>query len=426
MFTSPHHMVSAEKLPHSEMLRRHKLCQELAQKLIPKAGGILVFSRLAIYYLTGAYAHGVFWLPLQGNTENALLMLYEHKNDLSANSVMDLYASQSPLKNIVSLSSFSDIPKRCHEQSLPLSPIVAAEMNSLPWNLARKVQNELKDVQDFLSIDTVLLQARSRKSPWELNKMRIAGARHQEAICHLLPQRMHFGMNERELALLSWEIFFSLGHHGINRMGNFGEECFLGHIAVGDNGNYPSHFNGPLGLKGEHPALPYMGDANTVWQKNQLLAMDIGYSLEGYHTDKTQVYYSGKIAALPYDVRKAHDACIEIQQKAAESLKTGAIPSEIWNNAKELAQKHGISEGFMGCGGNQVPFLGHGIGLVIDEYPVLAQRFDEPLQENMTIAIEPKVGIAGVGMVGVENTFVVTSTGGVSITGEDYNIIEVD
>ncbi len=422
------HDLSAERLPLSEMLRRHDLCREFATAFAQNAGGMLFFSRLAIYYLTGAYANGVFWLPMQSANASPLLMLFEPPSlsRTSLESVRKLYSGQSPLLNMCSLSSYSDISTCCQEYSVPISTVVAAEMGSLPWSHVQTVQQGLKEVKEFVAADAILLRARSRKSLWELNKMRIAGARHHKAVAHILPQRMHSGMSERELAQLSWEVFFSLGHNGMNRMGNFGEECFLGHIAAGDNGNYPSHFNGPLGLKGSHPASPYMGDAHSIWGKNQILAMDIGFVLEGYHTDKTQVYYSGNVASLPSEVRKAHDVCIEIQQRAAEALKPGAIPSDIWNDAKEYAQKNGVDEGFMGLGGNKVPFLGHGIGLVIDEFPVLAQRFDEPLHENMTIAIEPKVGISGVGMVGVENTFVVTQAGGVSITGENYSIIEVE
>ena len=82
-------------------------------------------------------------------------------------------------------------------------------------------------------------------------------------------------------------------------------------------------------------------------------------------------------------------------------------------------------ENFMGMGGRQVKFLGHGIGLTIDEMPVIAQGFDEPLQENMVFAIEPKKGIKGVGMVGIENTFVVTATGGKCITGTNTGLIKL-
>ena len=65
---------------------------------------------------------------------------------------------------------------------------------------------------------------------------------------------------------------------------------------------------------------------------------------------------------------------------------------------------------------NQVRFLGHGIGLVIDEFPALTKKIHYPLKENMIIAVEPKKGIKGVGLVGIENTFQVTPEGGKRLT----------
>ena len=80
----------------------------------------------------------------------------------------------------------------------------------------------------------------------------------------------------------------------------------------------------------------------------------------------------------------------------------------------------------MGYGKRQVKFLGHGIGLTVDEYPVLAKGFKEPLKENMVFAVEPKKGIEGIGMVGIENTFVVTPEGGRCITGSSPGLILVE
>ena len=90
-----------------------------------------------------------------------------------------------------------------------------------------------------------------------------------------------------------------------------------------------------------------------------------------------------------------------------------------------MASKSPWYHGFMGLNGNKVQFLGHGIGLAIDEYPVIAKGFDAPLEEGMVLAIEPKIGLPGIGMVGTENTFEVTSGGGKSLTGSDFEIIKI-
>ena len=82
-------------------------------------------------------------------------------------------------------------------------------------------------------------------------------------------------------------------------------------------------------------------------------------------------------------------------------------------------------KGFMGFGQNTVKFLGHGIGLWIDESPVIAKGFDEPLEEGMVFAVEPKKGIPNVGLVGIENTFIVTHQGGRYLTGTHRGLIPI-
>ncbi len=402
-----------EKLPQEEMLRRHELCRKFCLNLSPELSGLMVFSPLNIYYLSGTLADGFLWLPMEGEP-----VLFSRR-------ALERCHAESDLKNILGFKSFDDSIKACHDLGLGFGHSIALEMGALPWDMSNDLHLSFAK-HNFVNGDMVLAKARSRKSEWELNKMCTAGERHSAALYEILPGLLKAGMSERDVARLSWDVFFGLGHGGINRLGNLGEECFLGHIAAGDNGNYPSHFNGPLGLMGEHPATPCMGNANSFWKNGELLALDIGFMFEGYHTDKTQVYFAGSMFDIPDNVRRAHDACIFIQERASNALKAGAIPSEIWNAAKGQAEKLGVSEGFMGLGKNKVPFLGHGIGLVIDEYPVLANRFEEPLELGMTIAIEPKVGIPNVGMVGVENTFVVGEHGGKSITGLDFSIICVE
>ena len=153
------------------------------------------------------------------------------------------------------------------------------------------------------------------------------------------------------------------------------------------------------------------------------LSIDNGFMHEGYQTDKTQVYWLGGKNSFPSIVRKAHECAIDIQGRIVEKLKPGVRPADLWEQALEQAGKQGFEDGFMGLGKNKVPFVGHGIGLAIDEYPAVAKGFDLPLEEGTVLAIEPKIGIPGVGMVGVENTFEVTTQGGRCLTGQDYDII---
>ena len=202
----------------------------------------------------------------------------------------------------------------------------------------------------------------------------------------------------------------------------FQTEVVTGQIGFGENSLYPTNFDGPGGMKGMHPAAPIIGDRQRFLKKGDLVFVDIGYGINGYHTDRTQVYMFGK---KPSDeIIGIHRECISIQKKLSEMLKPGNIPSEIYNTIMGQL-KPDFLQNFMGFGNRIAKFLGHGVGLHIDEFPVIAKGFDEPLAENMTIALEPKKGVASVGVLGVEDTYIVTKDGGKCLTGGEKDIIVV-
>jgi Xaa-Pro aminopeptidase len=148
----------------------------------------------------------------------------------------------------------------------------------------------------------------------------------------------------------------------------------------------------------------------------------VGFGIDGYHTDKTLNYIFG--ARAGDQAQSEHDKCLEIQDRLAEQLRPGVVPSILFENIMSSLSAE-FQNNFMGFGNRQVKFLGHGIGLVIDEIPVIAKGFDAPIEENTVLAIEPKKGIENIGMVGIENTFIVTPQGGKCITGPSRGLIPV-
>ncbi len=397
-------------VPASEIERRHARCRAALAREAPGCDGLLVFSRLNIYYLGGTFGNGVLWLPLEGRPVLLIRRGVERAR------------LESPLPVILPFRSYKDLPGLLGGAGSPLAGRVAAEMGGLSWLLARSLTEHLGGT-DFVPGDRALALARAVKSELELDIMRRAGALHDRCLRVELPARIRPGMTEREISLAAWDVFFAAGHQGMLRMGGYGEEIFLGHIAAGDSANYPSVFDGPVGLRGTHPAVPFMGDPGRRWEEGELLTCDIGFGLEGYQTDKTQVYWAGRARDLPDGARRAHDFCVEVQAWLAGRAVPGAVPSELAAHCFAWAEREGLAEGFMALGGNKVTFLGHGIGLAIDEYPVLAKGFDDPLEAGMVLALEPKIGLPDLGMVGVENTFEVTPSGGRCLTGGDYAIV---
>jgi len=399
-------------VPTQELTSRWDRCKSLLQQFIPQAQGILVFSRLNIYYLCGSFANGILWLPLGG--EPVLLC---RRGDERAK-------MESPINHIYPFRSYGEIKAILNDLGYSLPKLVGAEMNGLSWTLSNSLIKHLSG-HEFIPADRIISMSRAKKSEWELNILREAGSKHARCLTKLLPPFLHDGISELEICHKISELFFSEGHLGILRMENYGEEAFLGFVSVGDSANYPSAFNGPVGLRGVHPATPHMGSADVKWTTGKPLTIDNGFTLAGYMTDKTQVYWLGDKKDLPLNAIKAHNFCIDLQNEIVEFLRPGMLPSEIWKHCLNEVERSAWRDGFMGLGKNKVFFIGHGIGLAIDEYPVLAHGFDLPLEEGMTLAIEPKIGIPGFGMVGVENTLEVTTDGGKCLTGDNFDIITI-
>ncbi|MDR2695089.1 MAG: aminopeptidase P family N-terminal domain-containing protein, partial [Deltaproteobacteria bacterium] len=212
---------AGELLPDEERLSRQTRCRRLLAESVPEAGGLMLFSRLSVYYLTGTFASGLFWLPLEGEP----LLLVRRG--------LERCRLESPKTNTALFRSYSDIADLCEKAVSPLSPVTAVEMSALPWSLATILQSRLPGVR-FVSGEHIMLTARAVKSPWELAKMRVCGERHHRCLYELLPAGLRPGMSEREIAHLAWQVFFAQGHCGVLRMGNYGEEVFLGHVAAGE------------------------------------------------------------------------------------------------------------------------------------------------------------------------------------------------
>ncbi|KJB85753.1 hypothetical protein AZ66_22750, partial [Paenibacillus sp. E194] len=141
---------------------------------------------------------------------------------------------------------------------------------------------------------------------------------------------------------------------------------------------------------------------------NEPILIDFGCCIDGYVIDQTRTLVIGE---LDDELQRAYDASEAILRATEDHLKPGTVCETLYEDAVGMAKSYGLQEHFMGYGEDQVKFLGHGIGMEIDEWPVLARGFKQPLQEGMVIAIEPKFTFPGRGVVGIENTYLITADG---------------
>ncbi len=295
------------------------------------------------------------------------------------------------------------------------------EEETVPYAMLLRLQKYL-NISKIGGIEALVKNIRSVKSEYELECMRESGKIHDRIMTDIVPKILVEGMSEADFAAAVINELFKNGFHGVSRFSAFQTETVGGQFAFGDGALISSAFNGPAGMRPYSPAVYAFASHERKLKKGDLVFADVVFGLYGYHTDKTQLYmFKG---GVPQNVKSAHSKCIDILNDAARKMKTGAIPSAIYSDIISNIPED-FKTDFMGNGKSAVKFLGHGIGLVVDEFPVLAKGFDKPLETNTTMAVEPKKAIAGFGLVGVEETFAVTESGGQLLTGGAKDIIVI-
>lgn len=213
---------------------------------------------------------------------------------------------------------------------------------------------------DFVSCDAVLSHAKSIKSAWEMDKMRAAGDGLRRTLDEQLPARIHAGMTELEIAHAYVAAAWECGNSGLLRMNAHGEESYVGSVSAGDSGNHPTYYNGPLGYLGLHPAVPFMGNAGRIWEKNMLLSTDLSFSFEGYHSDRTQTYWTG--GPIPDSVARPHQVCADIFLRVVERLRPGVTPENSGCSAVLLPRRAVMPKALWGSVGTRSPFLDMALG----------------------------------------------------------------
>ena len=143
-------------------------------------------------------------------------------------------------------------------------------------------------------------------------------------------------------------------------------------------------------------------------QRREPILFDYVFAHQGYLSDHTRIF---AIEGLPDELLQAHQAMLTVQAMVKKEAKPGVRTGDVYEMAVAMATELGYADNFMGAGDRRIRFIGHGIGLELDEYPFLAQGQRLEFQQNMIVALEPKLIFPGVGVVGIENTHVVTADG---------------
>ena len=273
------------------------------------------------------------------------------------------------------------------------------------------------------SFDAVLQELRLRKSAYELQQMEHSGDIHETVLDVIAPKLIHAGISEAQLAIELYSEMVQRGSHGTARFNqSLGEEV-VGLASFGKSGLVRTGFDGPGGTGGTCIAVQSIGNAFRKLKSGRLVYLDVPCGFDGYHTDKTVVYYFGSLQKDEQCARllAAQQRCLELEQEVVSMMVPGEPIENLYLRTMEKFDNV-YGDAFMNGG----KFLGHSIGLVMDEAPAIAKGFKQPLEPGMTFAVEPKIALPGLGLVGTENTYVVTEKGARSLTGRSHALREIE
>ncbi|HEY0829320.1 MAG TPA: Xaa-Pro peptidase family protein [Bacilli bacterium] len=392
----------------NDQSRMERLQHKMLQQQIDAC---LVSQNVDLFYFCGSMQTGYLFIPAQGEASFYVRRSLTRAKDESS-------------VTTDSLGSFRSFGERLRHDYPSLfcglqKPVICTEFDVLPVQIFRKLEEVIPHAQ-WVDGSLLIRETRMIKSQFEISKIKEAAEAVNIALEQALAQ-IKAGMTELELISLIEHALRIQGHLGIMRMRGYNQEIITGMVGSGRAAAMPTYFDGPAGGEGLSAASP-QGAGRKQIERDEPILIDIGCCIDGYVIDQTRTVCIGK---LPEDLTRAYDLSEEILRNTEHKLKPGTVCEDIYLEAYELAKIFGLSANFMGYGEDQVKFLGHGIGLEIDELPILAKGFKTPLEPGMVIAIEPKFSFPGRGVVGIENTYVITDSGFDKLTFSREGIIRV-
>lgn len=355
-------------------------------------GALFIFP-IDVYYFTGTRQNSTLWLPASGEP---LLMVRKS---------LARAREESPIADIRPFPSSKEFASLLPGDALKIG---------FTYDVAPAQQlnfyAKLLPGRELVDISPLNREIRSVKSAFELEQLRYS-ARQLCSVFAQVPDFLKAGMRELDLAAEFEYRLRKTGHEGYVRMRAFNQELFGG-LTLSPGGPSYGFFDGAVTGRGLSSASP-QGASLEIIRENEPVFVDFTGVFSGYITDMTRIFVIG---ALDPELQHAFDVSIEIQNTLQALLQPGAICEELFLKSAEMATAAGLGDYYMGMPGENARFVGHGVGLELDEFPVLAQGFKVPLQAGQTIAIEPKFAFPGKGVIGIENTFAVTAVGGEKLT----------
>lgn len=383
---------------HAEILRR---CQKVQAGLqAVGADAALIHTNANLYYTSGRVFNGYTYIPAVGEPH----YFVRRPVGLKGDSVHYIHKPEQ-------------IPALLNEVGVPQPRRIALEWDGSHGDYVRLAA--VFPEAEVVNASAVMRGARAVKTEYELAQLRESAVKHAE-VYHRIESIYRDGMTDIELQIEIERLLRLHGNLGLFRINGQSMEIFMGNVLCGDNADTPTPYDFAMGGAGMSCSIP-VGANGTLMRPGMAVMVDMCGNFTGYMTDMTRVYSIGE---LPQKALDAHRCSIEIHRQLSQMGKPGVAASDLYHKAVEIAHEAGLDDYFMGHT-QKAGFVGHGVGIEVNEAPVLAPRSKEVLAENQVIAIEPKFVIPHVGAVGIEDTYVVTPDGLQAITQAPVDIFRL-
>lgn len=363
--------------------------------------GLLVADNADIFYLTGRVYAGFAYIP----AVMAPLWFVRRPVELEGDGVVYIRKPEDMASHIVAAGLA--MPRR-----------LGLELDILSFNQAERLRSVFPGAE---CVDTtpMMRAMRAVKTDFEVEQMRLSGLKHEQ-VYRKIPKLYRVGMTDVELQVEIERISRLEGCLGVFRISGQSMEIYMGNVLAGRNADVPAPYDFAMGGRGLDPSIPG-GAAGEEINEHNAVMVDLNGNFTGYMTDMTRVFAVG---SLPQEAVDAHQCSIDICRAFEREARPGVEARTLYEMCADMARERGLERYFMGHR-QHAGFVGHGVGIEVNEWPVIAPRSRQILERNNTIALEPKFVIPEVGAVGIENTYVIEDTGARSLTNAPEEIVQL-
>lgn len=354
---------------------------------------ILVAAMTDLFYLSGRVFRGYIYITISAGPLYFVIRPQHY----------------TPESDVIYIRKPEQIPAELEKLGLPLPASIGLELNALTYADVTRLQKAFGSIP-VKNASPILVKARMIKTDFEVEQIRIDGL-HQASVYQKVPSCYTPDMTDIEFQIEIERVLRREGCLGYVRTAGSLMEINLGSVIAGDNADAPGPYDFSMTGGGADPSLP-VGACGEILRPGMTVMVDMNGSFNGYQSDMTRVWRIGDVNPLAL---KAHECSRRILAELERMGLPGVKCSELYERSLAIVEEEGLSQYFMGHH-QKAAFIGHGVGIELNEAPVIMARDHTPLEVNMVIALEPKFVIPGTGAVGDENTYVVTPEGLRSLT----------